>query len=173
MSDRPSTKPAVECSRDPLAVVARAQAALELQDLVGRLSPIFPGTWPPAGEQNAVIYAYNGQTLPAGMERNALSSPFARVEISLSDPSAVPRVVRLDVRTLGVWLVNKTRATPEIMDRAAAPMLEAICARKLPPPEDAVQLRANYREWARIHTLVSQEMRRLLPSFFSWVEEND
>lgn len=108
------------------------------------------------------------------MERNEIMSPFIRIEVPLGDPIATPRLVRLDdVRRLGVWTVNRTRATAEIMEQAAVPLLEAICAGKLPPAADAARLRASYREWISVHGVLSDEMRRVAPAFFTWVEGDD
>lgn len=50
----------VECIKSPRAVFERAWIARATNDAAANLTPIVPGSWPPAGEAVAVLYGYGG-----------------------------------------------------------------------------------------------------------------
>ncbi len=171
-----TTKQAVSRCADPRDVLERARRAAEGPgaDIGWDLSPILPGVWPPAGPPVAVLFAYVRTPLPTSTERWQVRSPFLRVDVPLTDASAAPSVTRLDARALSPAESGRTpRATPEAMEAAAAALLGALCAGAPPAPADEQRLRAAYREWAFEHGALADELRRLCPAFFSWLDTGE
>jgi hypothetical protein len=166
-------KELIECNGDPRALIERVHREMDTHELRGALSPIFPRTWPPAGEPVALVYLYGMVPLPTSVDRAWVDSPFARLEVPLADATAIPRLTHLEARRVGAWTVNRGRASREMMEQAAAPLLDAICAGRLPGPGDATRLRVAYREWALVHGALANELRGHAPEFFAWIDAND
>ena len=167
-------KKRLESCGDPRSVINRAEQSLAAQapDKVWQFSPIFPGTWPPAGELVAILYAYERFPLPTNTERWQVESPFLRLDVPLATTEP-PRLTRLDARALGFENKPLMQATPEAMEQAAAPLLDAVCAGVLPAPADAARLRAAYRAWIFDHGALAAELQHAVPAFFKWVAEGD
>jgi hypothetical protein len=163
----------VECNGDPRKVIERAERVLRDEERWGALTPILPGTWPPAGEPVAVLYAYGRHLQPTGIESWEIRSPHVRVEVPLANVAARPRLWRLEVRQLGAEWKRHREVTPEVMAQEAAPLLSAICASVLPGPEEAARLRTYYGAWISEHGALADELRRNAPAFFAWIEAND
>ena len=172
VSDDTTRRQAGRCA-SAREVVEQAQRAAESAgaDIGWGLSPLFPATWPPAGEPVALLFAYVRLPLPTSMERWEVQSPFLRVEVPLAEAAASPRLARLHPRPLTPSEAGRSqRATPEVMEQAAASLLHAICARSLPAPEDAKRVREAYRQWAFEHRALAVELRRHCPEFFAWLD---
>jgi hypothetical protein len=107
------------------------------------------------------------------MERWKVHSPFVRLQILLTDGSAAPEVSRFSPRSLGAERGDPRKATPEVMEQAAGPLLDAICAGVLPTAADAPRLRAAYREWIFEHGVLADELRPTAPAFFKWIAEGE
>jgi len=172
-NDTPETQ-AARCD-DASAVIGRARRALSAvaAEMPWTLSPIFPETWPPSGKPVAMVYAYVTTVLPTSMERLEVYSPFLRLQILLTDASAPPEVSRFTPRSLGSERGDPRKATPEVMEQAAGPLLDAICAGVLPTAADAPRLRAAYREWIFEHGVLADELRAAAPAFFTWIAEGE
>jgi hypothetical protein len=160
----------------PQTVLARVRNALREEDANGTLSPALPAEWPPTGEPVVVFYAYTLEVLPTGQELSAVRSPTYRIEVSLADPAAKPRVVYLGIGpTLGAVNPYAEEKRSDTMLEAAAPLLEALCARNLPTSSTELRLRESYGRWVSSDGPLVRELRRMgaAPAFFAWLERSD
>jgi hypothetical protein len=167
------TQKGVDCAT-PREVVARARAAVaaEAADTAWELTPLLPAKWPPSGDLVVTQFAYVRLALPTGIARWEVRSPFLRVDLPLAPRNAVPQLARLDARPLAPpEAALPHRASDAVMEQAAEPLLEALCARALPLSEAAARIREAYRAWSFEHATLAEELRPFCPSFFAWLDE--
>jgi hypothetical protein len=138
-----------------------------------RISPPFPGVWPPDGKGVVYYYGYASGFQPAGLiDAERLGPIWARVKVDVTGQSP-PRLELLAkeikvVGTIGVRPLTKEEiAVYDTGDAVAAQVCEA--SRKIGTKAlDAASVRRYYCAWSK-DSGVGDDIRKYQLEFFRWL----
>lgn len=134
------------------------------------VTPALPSRWPPVAGVGVSYFVYATRGLSTSTVQNEIFAPHLRVDFDLTGKMG-PVVSTLKSRLLATESEQAGSLKKSELAAAEQLLFDALAKGETPAGEAATRIRSEYRAWMAERPAFTDELRRLMPDFFRWVEE--